>query len=111
MAGSDVTVVSDPKEAAKDADVLVTDTWFSMGDSSEYNDALKHKKLNVLTPYRVTSELMNLANENAIFTHCLPAYRGVEVEADVIDSDKSVVFDEAENRLHIQKAILLWSMS
>lgn len=111
MAGSDVMVVLDPKEASKDADVMVTDTWFSMGDSSEHNDALRHKKINALRPYQVTKELMDLANKDAIFTHCLPAYRGFEVSAEVIDSEKSVVFDEVENRLHVQKAILLWTMS
>ncbi|MFT5703068.1 MAG: ornithine carbamoyltransferase, partial [Rickettsiales bacterium] len=64
--------------------------------------------LKLLMPFQVNEELMNLANPHAIFTHCLPAYRGYEVSAQVIDGEKSVVFDEAENRLHIQKAILLW---
>lgn len=109
--GADISVNLDPKEVAKDADVIITDTWFSMGDSSEKNDALRHKKTNALMPYQVNMELMNLANENVIFTHCLPAYRGFEVTAEVIDSEKSIVFDEAENRLHIQKAILIWAIS
>ena len=61
-------------------------------------------------PYQVNSSLMKLAKKSAIFTHCLPAYRGFEVSADVIDSKKSVVFDEAENRLHVQKAIMVWAM-
>lgn len=106
--GAKISCISDVKKAAKDADVLIADTWFSMGDGSEKNDALRQKKINLLMPYQVNSKLMKLAKKQAIFTHCLPAYRGFEVSADVIDSKKSVVFDEAENRLHVQKAILLW---
>lgn len=109
--GAKITVTTDPKKAAKDADVLITDTWFSMGDSAENNDALKQKKINLLTAYQVNEKLMKLAKKNAIFTHCLPAYRGFEVSSHVIDSERSVVFDEAENRLHVQKAILIWAMS
>ena len=109
-AGAKISCSVDPKKAAKDADVLISDTWFSMGDEAEKNDALKQKKLNVLMPYQVDSKLMKLAKKTAIFTHCLPAYRGFEVTAEVIDSKKSVIFDEAENRLHAQKAILLWVM-
>ncbi|OFW81000.1 MAG: ornithine carbamoyltransferase [Alphaproteobacteria bacterium RIFCSPLOWO2_01_FULL_40_26] len=109
--GAKIFYFEDAKKAAKDADVLITDTWFSMGDLSEQDDALKQKKINLLRPYQVNSALMKLAKSHAIFTHCLPAYRGFEVSADVIDSKKSAVFDEAENRLHIQKAILLWLMS
>lgn len=108
--GAKITLTTDAKKAAKDADVLITDTWFSMGDGSDKNDAMKQKKINMLQPYQVNERLMKLANKNAIFTHCLPAYRGNEVSAHVIDSNKSVVFDEAENRLHAQKAILLWAM-
>jgi ornithine carbamoyltransferase len=109
--GAKISYFSDAKKAAKDADVLISDTWFSMGDVAEKNDALKQQKLNALMPYQVNSSLMKLAKKHAIFTHCLPAYRGFEVTADVIDSKKSVVFDEAENRLHAQKAILIWTMS
>lgn len=108
--GAKISYSSDPKEAVKNADVIITDTWFSMGDESEKDDALKQEKLNTLMPYQVNDNLMKLAKKTAIFTHCLPAYRGFEVTADVIDSEKSVVFDEAENRLHAQKAILLWSL-
>ena len=108
--GAKISYFSDAKKAAKDADVLITDTWFSMGDNAEKNDALRQKKLNILEPYQVNSSLMKLAKKHAIFTHCLPAYRGFEVTSDVIDSKKSVIFDEAENRLHAQKAILLWAM-
>ena len=88
--------------------MLIADTWFSMGDEAEKNPELKQQKLAKLSPYKVTQELMDLASPNAIFTHCLPAYRGYEVEAEVIDGTKSIVFDEAENRLHAQKAVLLW---
>ena len=109
--GAKISYSSDPKKVAKDADVLISDTWFSMGDETEKNDALRQKKLNILMPYQVNEKLMKLAKKTAIFTHCLPAYRGFEVTAAVIDSKKSVIFDEAENRLHAQKAILLWSMS
>lgn len=106
--GAKISYYQDAKDAAKDADVLIADTWISMGQSSENDEAEKEKKLKELGPYKVTQELMNLAKPSAIFTHCLPAYRGVEVEAEVIDSKQSIVFDEAENRLHGQKAILLW---
>ena len=106
--GAKISYFSDPKKAAKDADVLITDTWFSMGDEAEKNDKLKKAKLKILMPYQVDSDLMKLAKKSAIFTHCLPAYRGFEASAEVVDSKKSVVFDEAENRLHVQKAILLY---
>ncbi len=107
--GAKISHLSDAKKAAKNADVIITDTWFSMGDEAEKDDAAKQRKINLLTPFQVNSDLMKLAKKSAIFTHCLPAYRGFEVTADVIDSKKSVVFDEAENRLHAQKAILLWA--
>ncbi len=109
--GAKISHFLDAKKAAKNANVLISDTWFSMGDEAEKNDALKQKKINSLMPYQVNSGLMKLAKKSAIFTHCLPAYRGFEVTAEIIDSKKSVVFDEAENRLHAQKAILLWAMS
>lgn len=108
--GAKILQINEAKKAAKDADVLITDTWFSMGDESEKNDALRQKKINVLMPYQVNNHLMKLAKKSAIFTHCLPAYRGFEVSASVIDSKNSVVFEEAENRLHIQKAILLYCL-
>lgn len=95
---------SDPKEAVKDADCIVTDTWASMGD-----EKAEHKK-KILKPYQVNDALMKLAKKDAIFMHCLPAHRNEEVTDSVIDGKQSVVFDEAENRLHIQKAILLWCM-
>ncbi len=106
--GAKISISSDPKKAAKDADVLITDTWISMGDSAEKDEKAKKEKLKKLMPFQVNSALMKIAKKTAIFTHCLPAYRGYEVTADVIDSKQSVVFDEAENRLHAQKAILVW---
>jgi ornithine carbamoyltransferase len=106
--GAKIIVEPDPKKAAKDADVLITDTWISMGENAEKDKKAYEKKLKILRPYQVNSGLMKLAKKTAIFTHCLPAYRDFEVTADVIDSKQSVVFDEAENRLHAQKAVLMW---
>ena len=105
--GAKISVCKDAKEAAKNADVLITDTWFSMGDAAAKDKKLHDKKLKQLMPYQVNQGLMKLAKKSAIFTHCLPAYRGFEVSAEVIDSKQSVIFDEAENRLHVQKAILV----
>jgi len=98
----DVEIGTDPNEAVKGADCVVTDTWVSMGQS----DAAKRKKM--LAPYAVDAKLMSKANKNAIFMHCLPAYRGHEVSEEVLEGPQSVIFDEAENRLHAQKAILAW---
>ncbi len=95
----------DPADAVAGADVVVADTFVSMGD----NDA--EKRLRELAPYRVTDALMRKAAMKAAFLHCLPAHRGEEVDADVIDGPRSLVFDEAENRLHAQKAILNWCFS
>ncbi len=91
-------------EAVSDADCVVTDTWVSMGQEHR---ARGH---NVFQPYQVNAELMAKAKSDALFMHCLPAHRGEEVTDEVIDGPNSVVFDEAENRLHAQKAVLLWSM-
>jgi len=106
--GARINLYHDAKLAAKNADVLITDTWISMGDKSDKDSKEKTKKLKLLAPYQVNKSLMKLAKPNAIFTHCLPAYRGFEVSSDVIDGKNSVVFEEAENRLHAQKAIMLW---
>ena len=92
----------DPKEAVKNADVVVTDTWISMGDSD------KEKRMKIFKKYQVNQALMQLAKKEAIFMHCLPAYRGKEVTADVIDGSQSVVFQEAENRMYVQKALLIY---
>ena len=106
--GAKIHLHHDVKNAAKDADVVITDTWFSMGDVAENDDAMRQRKINLLTPYQVNNKLMKLAKADAIFTHCLPVYRGFEASHDVVDSPSSIIFEEAENRLHIQKAILLW---
>ncbi len=100
--GSIIQITTDAKEAATGADVVYTDTWISMGMEKE-----KEERLNIFTPYQVNKELFLLANPNAIFLHCLPAYRGFEVTEEVIDGSQSVVFDEAENRLHAQKAVMV----
>lgn len=102
--GGAVSILSDAGEACDDVDCVVTDTWVSMGQ----DDAERRKKL--LKPYRVDDDLMRRAKPDAIFMHCLPAYRGNEVTESVIDGPQSVVLDEAENRLHAQKAILTWCL-
>ena len=101
--GGSVTLCESVADAARGADVIVTDTWVSMGKEEE-----KAARLRDFDGYKVTSELMALADDDAIFLHCLPADRGYEVDADVIDGPQSVVWDEAENRLHAQKALLVW---
>jgi ornithine carbamoyltransferase len=102
--GAEIEVGEDPREAARGADCVVTDVWVSMGhgDEKKRNDALR--------PFQVDGALMALAAKDAIFMHCLPAHRGDEVTAEVIDGPQSAVWDEAENRLHVQKAILAWSL-
>lgn len=104
--GGSVLVTTDPGVAASGADVIVTDTWVSMGQEAE-----KAERLATFGDYRVTQSLMAEASDDAIFLHCLPAYRGVEVDAEVIDGPQSVVWDEAENRLHAQKALLTWLLN
>jgi ornithine carbamoyltransferase len=103
---ADVSVTVDPAAAVSGAACVVTDTWISMSDPEEETKA----RLAAFAPYQVTEKLMDLADRKAIFMHCLPAHRGEEVAASVIDGPASVVFDEAENRLHAQKAILAWSL-
>ena len=100
-----VTFTTDAEAAAQGADCVVTDTWVSMGDDNAT------KRHNLLKPYQVNRHLMGLAKKDALFMHCLPAHRGDEVTDEIIDGPKSVVFDEAENRLHAQKAILAWALS
>jgi ornithine carbamoyltransferase len=99
-----VHFTTDARAAAEGADCVVTDTWVSMGDDNAT------KRQNLLKPYQVNGALMGLAKKDAIFMHCLPAHRGDEVTDEVIDGQRSVVFDEAENRLHAQKAILAWAL-
>lgn len=98
----EVLETTDPMEAVKNADVVVTDTWVSMGDSN------KEERMKVFKPYQVNQKLMQDAKKAAVFMHCLPAYRGKEVTDNVIDGPQSVIFQEAENRLHIQKALMLF---
>ncbi|HXM31492.1 MAG TPA: ornithine carbamoyltransferase [Xanthobacteraceae bacterium] len=104
QSGAAITFLRDPEEAVTGADCIVTDTWVSMGDRDG------KKRHNVFKPYQVNSALMKLAKRDAIFMHCLPAHRGEEVTDEVIDGPQSVVFDEAENRLHAQKGILAWCL-
>ncbi|HYC13935.1 MAG TPA: ornithine carbamoyltransferase [Stellaceae bacterium] len=103
--GGRVLVTAAPEQAVAEADCVVTDTWVSMGVEASVN---RH---NVLAPYRVDERLMARAKPDAIFMHCLPAKRGEEVSAGVIDGPQSVVWDEAENRLHAQKGILAWCLA
>lgn len=102
VSGSKILMTTDPFEACDGADVIYTDTWTSMGQESE-----KASRVEIFKNYQVNSKLMGVAHKDAIFMHCLPAYRGYEVTEDVIDGPQSVVFDEAENRLHAHKAILV----
>lgn len=101
---ADINLFHNAKEAAVNSDILITDCWFSMGQICEDDQ----KKKEALQKFQINQDLMNMANDNAIFSHCLPAYRNMEVTSEVIDGDRSIIFDEAENRLHIQKAILLF---
>lgn len=102
LGGANVNVVRDPAEAVRGADVIVTDTWISMGQ------AHAEAKLAAMAPYQVNEALMAQAKPDAIFLHCLPAHRGEEVTDAVIDGPQSVVWDEAENRIHAQKSVLRW---
>jgi len=103
--GAHIVVSDDPISAVKDADCVVTDTWVSMGDEGA------SRRLKILEPFRVCQSLMEHAAPEAIFMHCLPAHRGEEVEASVLEGVRSVVWDEAENRLHAQKGLLMWCLS
>ncbi|MET3559617.1 ornithine carbamoyltransferase [Bartonella japonica] len=102
--GAHITLTHNPQKAAQDADCIITDTWVSMGQEFR---ACNHS---IFLPYQVNEALMQLAKPDALFMHCLPAHRGEEVVDSVIDGSHSVVFDEAENRLHTQKAILSWCL-
>jgi len=103
QSGGSVELFTDPVEATTGVDIVVTDTWVSMGKEDE-----KAERLETFGAYRVDSALMALAKPDALFMHCLPADRGFEVTADVIDGGQSVIWDEAENRLHAQKALMVW---
>jgi ornithine carbamoyltransferase len=102
--GATIVVGTDPEAAVSEADCVVTDTWVSMGDKDG------RRRHNLLKPYQVDARLMTRAKPNAVFMHCLPAHRGAEVTDEVIDGPQSVVFDEAENRLHAQRGILAWCL-
>ncbi len=104
--GGNVTITNDPAKAAKDADVLYTDVWISMGDENE-----REKRMRDLAKYQINSGLVGLAKHDAIVMHCLPAHRGEEITAEVLDGPHSVVFEQAENRMHAQKALLLELMA
>lgn len=99
--GCDFEWIEDPEEALRDADVVYADVWASMGQEDEEKERIERFK-----PYSVDDEMISLANESALFMHCLPAHRGLEVTDSVIDGKHSVVYDQAENRLHVQRAIL-----
>jgi ornithine carbamoyltransferase len=96
----------DPQKAVTDADIIYTDVWVSMGDEAEQS-----KRERIFRPYQVNFELLKIAKPDCIVMHCLPAHRGYEITDDVIDSAQSIVFDQAENRLHTQKAIILWLLN
>lgn len=104
--GGDVKIERDVEKAVAGSDCVIADTWFSMGDSSSTREG-RH---NHLAPYQVTARLMGEANDGAIFLHCLPAHRGEEATAEVMDGPQSAIFDEAENRLHVQKSIVRWCL-
>ncbi len=104
--GGSVTVTSEPAAAVEGADAVITDTWVSMGQEAE-----KAQRVATFGAYRVTPELMAHADEDAIFLHCLPAYREFEVAPEVIDGPQSAVWDEAENRVHAQKALMAWLLA
>ena len=104
--GAVVEITNDPEKAIANADVVVTDTWVSMGQEAE-----KQERIKIFRDYQVSAERMAAAKDDAIFMHCLPAYRGYEVAPEVIDGPQSVIFDEAENRLHAQKAVMAICMS
>jgi ornithine carbamoyltransferase len=104
--GAAIQVMDDPEQAVAGADCVVTDTWVSMGD-----EQAKANRHNLLKPYQVNAKLISAAKPDALFMHCLPAHRGEEVTDEVMDGPHSVVFDEAENRLHAQKGILTWCLN
>ncbi|AXH09701.1 ornithine carbamoyltransferase [Malaciobacter halophilus] len=101
--GAKIVISNNPKEAVEGSTVVTTDTWVSMGQEDE-----KEKRVKDFDGYIVDNEMMKLAHENAIFLHCLPAYRGYEVSEDVIEGPQSLIFQEAENRLHAQKGVMVW---
>ncbi|MBQ3970990.1 MAG: ornithine carbamoyltransferase [Selenomonadaceae bacterium] len=106
LTGASITLLNDPVEAVKGADIVVTDTWASMGQEAEHEERKK-----IFAPYQVNKELLANADKRVIVMHCLPAYRGEEITEDVLEANADVIFDEAENRLHTQKAIMALTMA
>ena len=106
LTGASITLLNDPVEAVKGADIVVTDTWASMGQEAEHEERKK-----IFAPYQVNKELLAHADKRVIVMHCLPAYRGEEITEDVLEANADVIFDEAENRLHTQKAIMALTMA
>jgi len=104
--GAQIVLCDTPADAAKDADVVITDTWVSMGDEQE--EEVRRK---IFKPYQINAELMGFAKPGAIVLHCLPAHRGDEITDEIMDGSQSAVWDEAENRLHAQKALILWILN
>lgn len=100
--GAVIEVLNDPVQAVKGADVVYTDVWASMGQEDE-----KEERKRIFAPYRLTSELLSLTGKNSLVMHCLPAYRGEEITDEVMDGPGAIVFDQAENRMHVQKSILM----
>lgn len=105
LTGASITLMEDPEEAVRDADIVVTDTWASMGQEAEHEERKK-----IFAPYQVNRKLLSYADKRVIVMHCLPAYRGEEITEDVLEAHANVIFDEAENRLHTQKAIMALTM-
>jgi ornithine carbamoyltransferase len=105
-ARGNVTISSDIRSTAKGADLLYTDVWISMGKEAEAAERIK-----ILTGYQINKELVNLAKPNALVMHCLPAYRGKEIDDESFEANAQTIFDEAENRLHVQKSVLNWAVS
>ena len=103
ITGSKILIINSPEEAVIYSDVVITDTWVSMGDEDD-----RERRIADFKGFKVDSKLMSVANNNALFMHCLPAYRGLEVTNGVLEGKQSIVFDEAENRLHAQKGIMVW---
>ena len=103
LSGSIITITNDPKEAVKGATIVTTDTWASMGQEDE-----KEERIKAFAGYMVDEDMMSIANANAKFLHCLPAYRGQEVSEEILEKHSEIVFNEAENRLHAQKGLMVW---
>jgi ornithine carbamoyltransferase len=109
--GADVTITQSPQEAVKGADCVITDTWVQMSESDQLGEGGARRRHNSLMPFQVNERLMAAARPGALFLHCLPAHRGEEVTDAVLDGPQSGVWDEAENRLHTQKAVLKWALT